>query len=307
MDDQKKQIFTVLSREKRPISISEIAQKSGLNRHAVARNLDVLEILGKVRKIQKGKAKRFILITSLPVSGLIDISSDLIVIINTNLEIQYLNNAICQYFSLSPLKIIGKRLSSETIPLISHQDLLHELENYSFEKVIKKLYRIEEGKWFEITIIGINILSSPKLIAINATDISDRMIIEEQMKESDRFFRLLFETTRYSLTKLDPVTFLHRYVSPSVISILGYSPEEFKQIPFYDILDQSQAEEMKKITAIRLADFQKNPMAGVFYTEEFQLIAKNGSRIWIESTYRFFINGDTGEPEIIGVSREIVK
>jgi PAS domain S-box-containing protein len=307
MDDQKKQIITVLSLEKRPVSISEIAKKSGLNRHAVARNLDVLEILGKVRKIQKGKAKRFILVTYLPVSGLIDISSDLIVIINPNLEIQYLNNAICQYFSLSPLRIIGKQLSPGTIPLISNQDLLHELEDYSFEKVLKKIYRTEQGKWFEITIIGINLISSQKLIAINATDISDRMVKEEQMKESDRFFRLLFETTRYSLTKIDPVTFLHRYVSPSVISILGYSPEEFQQIPFYEILDQSQVEEVKRTTATRLAEFQKNPKEGVFYTDEFQLITKNGSRIWIESTYRFFINGDTGEPEIVGVSREIIK
>ena len=58
MDDQKKQIIEVLSQEKRPISISEIAKISGMHRSAVARNLDVLEILGNVRKIQKGKAKK---------------------------------------------------------------------------------------------------------------------------------------------------------------------------------------------------------------------------------------------------------
>ena len=102
MNDQKEQIIEVLSREKRPISISEISRKSGLNRSAVARNLDVLEILGSVRKIQMGTAKKYILVKSLPVSGLIDISSDLIVIINPNLEIQYLNNAASQFFSLSP-------------------------------------------------------------------------------------------------------------------------------------------------------------------------------------------------------------
>ena len=58
MNDQKEQIIEVLSLEKRPISISEIAKKSGMHRHAVSRNLDVLEILGKVRKIQKGTAKK---------------------------------------------------------------------------------------------------------------------------------------------------------------------------------------------------------------------------------------------------------
>ena len=58
MNDQKEHIIEVLSREKRPISITDIAKKSGMDRHAVARNLEVLEILGKVRKIQKGKANK---------------------------------------------------------------------------------------------------------------------------------------------------------------------------------------------------------------------------------------------------------
>jgi PAS domain S-box-containing protein len=307
MDDQKKQIIEVISQEKRPISISEIAKKSGMHRSAVARNLDVLEILGKVRKIQKGTAKKYILVKSLPISGLIDISSDPIVIINSNMEIQYLNNAACQYFSLSPSQIIGEKLSLGTLPLISHQDILHELENYSFEKVIKKIYQSESGRWFEITILGISLLFSPNLIAIIATDVSDRVFMEEQLKKSERHFRLLVETTKYNLSVIDPVTLIHSYVSPSVFDILGYTPEEFIQIPFYQAVVPSQAEWLKKIIADRLADFQSNPMKGIFYKDEFQLIAKNGSTVWIESTYRFIINEDTGEPEIVGASRIITE
>ena len=216
MIDQKEHIIEVLSREKRPISITDIAKKSGMDRHAVARNLEVLEILGKVRKIQKGKANKYFLVKSLPVSGLIDISSDLIVIINPDLEIQYLNNAALHYFSLSPSQIIGKKLRFGTLPLISRHDIVHELENYSFEKVIKKMYQSEQGRWFEITILGVYLLFSPNLIGIIATDISERMVMEEQLKKSERHFRLLVETTRYTLTILDPVTLLHRYVSPSI-------------------------------------------------------------------------------------------
>jgi PAS domain S-box-containing protein len=307
MDDQKKQIIEVLSQEKRPISISEIAKKSGIHRQAVARNLDVLEILGNVRKIQKGKAKKYILVKSLPVSGLIDISSDPIVIINPNLEIQYLNNAACQYFSLSPSRIIGEKLSLGTMPLISHQDILNELQNYSFEKVIKKLYQSEQGRWFEITILGISLLFSPNLIAIIATDISDRVAIEQELKKSEYLFRLLVETTRYTLTILDPVTLMHRYASPSVVNLLGYTPEEFIQTPILQIVDPSQSEWFKKEVAGNLADFQQNQVDNVFYTNDVSLIAKNGSRVWIEATYRFIINKDTGEPEIVAVSRDITE
>jgi PAS domain S-box-containing protein len=307
MDDQKKQIIKVLSQEKRPISISEIAKISGMHRSAVARNLDVLEILGNVRKIQKGKAKKYFLIKSLPVSGLIDISSDPIVIIKPDLEIQYLNNAACHYFSLSASQILGEKLSLGTIPFLSHQDILHELENYSFEKVIKKLYQSEKGRWFEITILGISLLFSPNLIGIIATDVTERVFMEEQLKKSERLFRLLVETTRYSLTILDPVTFLHRYVSPSVIDILGYSSEEFVQIPFYEIVDPSQSERLKEIVAIGLTEFKANPKESISHKDEFKLIAKNGSTVSVESTYRFIKNEDTGEPEIVGVSRDIAE
>jgi PAS domain S-box-containing protein len=89
---------------------------------------------------------------------------------------------------------------------------------------------------------------------------------------------------RYTLTILDPVTLMHRYVSPSVTPLLGYSPEEFNQIPFYQLVDPSQSEWVKQIAEIGLAEYKPERVEGKFYTDEFQLIAKDGSRIWVEST-----------------------
>jgi PAS domain S-box-containing protein len=307
MKNQKEQIIEVLSQEERPISISGISKKSGIDRHAVARNLEVLEILGKVRSIQKGTAKKYFLVKSLPVSGLIDISSDLIVILDPNLKIQYLNNAAIQYFSVSPSQVIGEKLSSVTIPLISHQDIIEELDHFTFEKVIKKKYETEQGRWFEITILGISLLFSPNLIAIIASDISEQVAIEDRLKKSERHFRHLVEMTRYVLTVVDPVTLLHKYVSPSIFELVGYTPEEFRQIPLYQLVVPSQSEVVKDIAVSRLADFQNNPDDRKFYMDEFQLIAKNGSTIWVESTYRLILNEDNGEPEIVGVTRVITK
>ena len=141
----------------------------------------------------------------------------------------------------------------------------------------------------------------------SSRNISDRVVIEEQLKKSDHHFRLLVETTRYTLTVIDPVTLLHRYVSPSIFNILGYTPEEFVKIPFYQIIHPSQSGWVKEMGVIRLAEFQSNPNSNKFYMDEYQLIAKNGSMVWVESTYRFIVNEDTGKPEIVGVSRDITE
>jgi PAS domain S-box-containing protein len=103
------------------------------------------------------------------------------------------------------------------------------------------------------------------------------------------------------------VTLIHSYASPSIYNILGYTPEEFVQIPFLEIVDPSQSEFVKKISSRRLADFQSNLESSVFYTDEFQLIAKNGSKVWVEATYRFIKNDDTGKPEIVAVTRDITE
>ena len=124
----------------------------------------------------------------------------------------------------------------------------------------------------------------------SSRNISDRVVIEEQLKKSEHHFRLLVETTKYTLTVIDPVTLLHGYVSPSIFNILGYTPEEFVKIPFYQIIHPSQSEWVKEMGVIRLAEFQSNPNSNKFYMDEYQLIAKNGSMVWVESTFRFIVN-----------------
>jgi DNA-binding IclR family transcriptional regulator len=62
MDIEQKKILSILSLVKKPIMIKEIAELCGINRHTVARKLDTLEILGRVRKIEIGSAKKYTLV-----------------------------------------------------------------------------------------------------------------------------------------------------------------------------------------------------------------------------------------------------
>jgi len=84
MNDIHEKILSALASEKKALKIKEIASLTGLDPHTAARSLDVLEVLGKVRKIVVGTSKKYHLIESIPVFRLIDISSDLIIILDTD-------------------------------------------------------------------------------------------------------------------------------------------------------------------------------------------------------------------------------
>ena len=110
MSEAHDKILRVLSTDGKALKIKEIAERTGLDPHAAARNLDVLEVLGRVRKLDVGTSKKYHLIESIPISGLIDLSSDLIVILDKSLQVLNVNRHVKQFVNLEETPVIGERL-----------------------------------------------------------------------------------------------------------------------------------------------------------------------------------------------------
>ena len=117
--------------------IKTIAERCNLNPQTIARRLDTLELLGRVRKIQIGHAKKYYLIDAVPVSGLIDISSDLILILNTNFVIQYINHSAEKFLGLENIQIIGEKLEYLNLDIFSSPAVLNGLKKFNPEKVFR--------------------------------------------------------------------------------------------------------------------------------------------------------------------------
>lgn len=126
MNETHDRILAVLPGDGKSLKIKDIAERSGLNAHTVARNLDVLELMGRVRKIQVGSAKKYFLIESIPVSGVIDISSDIIIILDSSFRVQYLNKRAHQILQIEPSSIIGENLEALNLDLFSSSDIIED-------------------------------------------------------------------------------------------------------------------------------------------------------------------------------------
>jgi PAS domain S-box-containing protein len=225
MDAQKVRIVNALSGLERPINISEIARKTNLDRHAVARHLDTLELLGKVKQIHIGQSKKYLLYPIIPVSGLIDISSDLILILDTANIVQYINKAAITFLGKSGRSIIGERLDTLNIPPFSEPVVIRNLETFSFEKT-QKLEISYESQWFELTIIAFSLSQGISLVSIIASNISNKKSIEQELKWTQDKYSAAFQLSPDAITITDMESGRILEYNSAAEKLFGYSRDD---------------------------------------------------------------------------------
>lgn len=206
MDVEQKKILSTLSQTKKPLMIKDIAELCGINRHTVARKLDTLEILGRVRKIEIGSAKKYSLVEAVPVSSLIDISNDLIIILNEKWEVQYMNKSALHFFHLSDQPVIGKRIDFLRLDIFSSPEVIQGLKEFSFQKVTKIELEIQKNGldlWYEITIMNISLRPGSLFIAVTASNITEKVTTRRKLIENEAMYRSLFENAPIPINEAD--------------------------------------------------------------------------------------------------------
>ncbi len=113
---------------------------------------------------------------------------------------------------------------------------------YSMEKpgatiVFEARIRHKDGRWVEMEIAGENLLEDPTVrgVVINARDITERKLAENELRLSERRFRALTENA------LDVTYILNKegkrvYESPSVERVLGFKVGEREGVSIFDNL-----------------------------------------------------------------------
>jgi len=118
--DQEKveKIKRVLKWHQRGMTISDLSSEMKINRNLVAKYLDMLLIAGQVEMQVIGAAKVFFLSRRVPVSALLEFSSDLVVVFDSDRRILQVNEQVPLLLEAGKEDLIGKTLQELDNPFI---------------------------------------------------------------------------------------------------------------------------------------------------------------------------------------------
>ncbi|ABS55768.1 PAS/PAC sensor signal transduction histidine kinase [Methanoregula boonei 6A8] len=117
-ESEQERIRELLKGNPKGLTIEEVSKKLGLNRSTAAKYLTSLVVSGQADMRTLGPAKLFYLTQRLPMTNLLSLASDLILILDQDLFIQEANNPFLSFFHQTKAALKGVRI--EHSPLASY-------------------------------------------------------------------------------------------------------------------------------------------------------------------------------------------
>jgi PAS domain S-box-containing protein len=110
----------------------------------------------------------------------------------------------------------------------------------------------------------------------------EKQAIQEDLRRSERRYRLIAENVRDMIWTLD-LSKCTTYVSPSVRSLRGFTPEEAKAQTLAETVSPESAEILAADMQTILQGSQEEPSENML-VNEIEYLCKDGGRIWMEAT-----------------------
>ncbi|HVP93865.1 MAG TPA: PAS domain S-box protein [Methanoregulaceae archaeon] len=212
----------------RGLTISDLSSKIKINRNLVAKYLDMLLISGQVEVKVYGNARVFMLSESIPMSAMLEFSSDMVIALDGEQRILKVNEQLLNLFGETRENLLGKTPRETGNPLLS-AIAIHDIsgEKHAFEKQGSDLsVCIGDTLWyFRVKQVPTIFEDGSKGITLIIEDISHQMKYQEQLKINEARYRAIVEDQTEFITRFLPDETL-TFVNDSYARYLTMKPED---------------------------------------------------------------------------------
>ena len=139
-------------------------------------------------------------------------------------------------------------------------------------------------------------------------DITERMRMEEKLRRSEERYRLMADNIRDLIWTMDLRMNLV-YVSPSMETMYGYTPEETKGFRFEKLLTPDSVQKVLALYGVIKSLMAKGILSGKGFSETLVLehVRKDGTTFWGETQVSITVDGDGRIVGLQAVTRDITE
>lgn len=204
--EQLSEITKVLKANPRGMTVTRISREINLNRNSVAKYLEVLLISGHVEMRSYGPAKVFFLSQRVPISAMLDFSSDYMLILDRDLRIIQVNDNFLKLVDVERENLLGRRIEDVSIPVFDTAEITSNLKVALNGKQITQEMDCSVGETehcFNIKIIPTTFEDGLPGVTVILENVTERKRMEEALRKSERRYRLLLESISDGVFVLD--------------------------------------------------------------------------------------------------------
>ncbi len=246
--DELSPIIDALKANPRGMSVTDIAAAVGINRNTVSRYLDILLISGQVEMRTYGKAKVFFLSQRVPISAMLNFSSDLVIVLDRDLRIVQANDAACSFAGVACEELLGKEMAGSPLAAFDHPLIRTRIADaMNGADFVEELRFVRQMAvfFFRIKILPTVFNDGSPGVTIILEDVTEKRQAEEALRESENMFRALVENINDLIWNVNDEG-VFTYVSPKSRDILGYAPEEMMGRTVCDFMEADEAERLRE-------------------------------------------------------------
>lgn len=247
-------------------------------------------------------------------------------IIDRNHRIVHWNKALEEITGITASEVIGtsrhwrafydaERLVMADLMLEGDMEKIHELYGECKEYTLK-VDRCEavdffptsgkEGMWLHLTVLPIKDADGQVIGALEALqDITEQKRAEELLKQSEERYRLIAENVRDTIFTID-LYGKATFVSPSVESLTGFTPEEAMEHNMDGVMTPGSVEVAKRDMEGIISQAREGKHIEPS-SLELEFIRKDGSEVWAEVTSSGMFDEAGRLVGIEGVVRDITE